>query len=210
MDGEPAGFVNGVFRVGALMNSCLPEGRLRRDFAFALVDDDTVFYEQVDPRVEESSPYQVDLQLDVTGRPWRFTIAPLTSYLEATDDALDDIWVGLGVMLTTLLTLAFRLALLRQEDIKAREDEYRLLVENQIDVVVKVNMQGEFQYVSPSYCEMVGKSEDELLGKAFMPLVHEDDRERTARSLERLHRPPHTAYHASQRQPSFVIARCSW
>lgn len=193
--GQPLGFVNGVFRVESLMNSCLPEGRLRRNFAFALIDGDTVFYEQADPRITGPSPFQVDLQIDVTGAPWHFTIAPLTSYLEATDNILDEIWVGLGILLTTLFTLVLRLALVRQRDIEAREDEYRLLVENQTDLVVKVNMQGEFQYVSPSYCDMFGKSEGELLGKAFMPLVHEDDREATTRSLERLQFPPHTAYH---------------
>lgn len=195
VNGQPAGFVNGVFRVEALMNSCLPEGRLRRDFAFALIDGHTVFYEQADPHIAGPSPYQVDLQIDVTGTPWRFTIAPLTSYLKATDDILDEIWVGLGLLLTTLLTLVLRFALVKQRDIEVREDQYRLLVENQTDLVVKVNMQGQFQYISPSYCEMFDKSEAELLGNAFMPLVHEDDREATARSLERLSTPPHTAYH---------------
>ena len=194
-DGQPIGFVNGVFRVEALMNSCLPEGRFRREFAFTLIDNDTTFFEQVDPRVTGSSPYEVELAINVTGTPWRFTVAPLTSHLEATDDILDEAWIGFGILLSTLLTLALRYALLKQRDIKRREDDYRLLVENQTDLVVKVNMAGEFQYISPSYCEMFGKSEDELLGKAFMPLVHEDDRELTARSLERLHHPPHTAYH---------------
>ena len=193
--GLPAGFVNGVFRVEALMNSCLPEGRLRQNFSFALIDGDSVFYEQADPRITAPSPYQVDLQIDVAGARWRFTMAPLTSYLAATGDILDEIWIALGVLLVTLLTLAFRLALVRQRDIEAREDEYRLLVENQTDVVVKVNMDGELQYVSPSYCELFGKTQDELLGKAFMPLVHEDDRELTARSLESLQQPPHTSYH---------------
>ncbi len=193
--GQPAGFVNGVFRVEDLMNSCLPEGRLRQNFAFQLIDNDAVFYEQVDPDISGASPYQVDLKIDVTGTPWRFSIAPLTDYLEATDSALDEIWIILGIVLTTLLTLAFRLALVRQRAIEAREDDYRLLVENQTDLVVKVNQKGEFQYISPSYCEMFGRSESELLDKAFMPLVHEDDRELTARSLARLAQPPHTSYH---------------
>ena len=38
--GQPLGFVNGVFRVETLMDSCLPEGRLRQNFAFDLIDDD--------------------------------------------------------------------------------------------------------------------------------------------------------------------------
>ncbi len=194
--GELAGgFVNGVFRVEALMDSCLPEGRLRQNFAFALIDGDTVFYEQVDSLADRPSPYQVDLQIQVTGEPWRFTIAPLESYLAETGDIVDETWIGLGVLLTTLLTLALRSALIKQRDIEAREDEYRLLVENQTDLVVKVNMNGEFQYISPSYCDMFGKTEAELLGGSFMPLVHEDDRELTARSIERLHYPPYTAYH---------------
>ncbi|MDJ0909691.1 MAG: ATP-binding protein [Woeseiaceae bacterium] len=195
VDGQPIGFANGVFRVGALMNSCLPEGRFRRDFAFSLIDSDSVFFEQADSLAIDPSPYQVDLEIDVTGSPWHFSVAPMTSYLEATDDILDEAWIGVGILFTTLLALALRYALLKQRDIKRREDDYRLLVENQTDLVVKVNMAGEFQYISPSYCEMFGKSEDELLGKAFMPLVHEDDRELTARSLERLPYPPHTAYH---------------
>lgn len=69
---------------------------------------------------------------------------------------------------------------------------YRLLVENQNDLVVKVDREGKFEYVSPSYCRLFGKSEQELLGRPFMPLVHEEDRAPTARAMEQLYRPPHS------------------
>lgn len=74
------------------------------------------------------------------------------------------------------------------------ESRYRLLVEHQTDLVVKVDAEGRFLFVSPSYCRVFGKTEDELLGKTFMPLVHEDDRESTARELAKVFHPPHTAY----------------
>jgi len=61
-----------------------------------------------------------------------------------------------------------------------------------------VDREGRFLFVSPSYCRMFDKSEAELLGHEFMPLVHEDDREATARAMEALYRPPHTA-HMEQR-----------
>jgi len=74
------------------------------------------------------------------------------------------------------------------------EEKYRLLVEMQQDLVVKVDLQGRFLFVSPSYCDMFGMREEELLGKQFMALVHEGDRESTEKAMEALYHPPHTAY----------------
>jgi len=74
------------------------------------------------------------------------------------------------------------------------EEKYRLLIENQTDLVVKVNTEGCFLFVSTTYCETFGKSEGELLGQAFMPLVHDDDRELTSKAMENLFRPPHSCY----------------
>lgn len=77
--------------------------------------------------------------------------------------------------------------------LQEREGTYRLLVENQTDMVVKVDPEGRFLFVSPSYCRTFGKTEAELLGQVFMPLVHEDDRESTAKAMEALYQPPYTA-----------------
>ncbi|MEN8809595.1 MAG: PAS domain S-box protein [Desulfobacterales bacterium] len=81
-----------------------------------------------------------------------------------------------------------------EKELKRSEQNYRLLIENQTDLVVKVDTQGKFLFVSPSYCQTFSKTEDELLGKTFMPLVHPDDRHSTANAMEELWRPPHTAY----------------
>ncbi|RJP94390.1 MAG: PAS domain S-box protein [Desulfobacteraceae bacterium] len=78
--------------------------------------------------------------------------------------------------------------------LKQNQEKYRLIVENQTDLVVKVDTKGSFLFVSPSYCKMFGKSEEDLLGKEFMPLVHEDDREATAAAMEDLYHPPYSAY----------------
>lgn len=74
------------------------------------------------------------------------------------------------------------------------EEKYRLLVENQTDLVVKVDLDGQFLFVSPSYCRMFDKTEKELLQQTFFPLVHEEDKAPTLEAMKTLFEPPHTAY----------------
>jgi len=71
------------------------------------------------------------------------------------------------------------------------EEKYRLLVENQSDLVVKVDWEGYLTYVSPSYCKMFGKSEEELLNTKFMPLVHPQDQASTEEQMKKLAEAPH-------------------
>ncbi len=79
-------------------------------------------------------------------------------------------------------------------ELTQREAKYRLLVEHAEDLVVKVDPEGRFLFVSPSYCRTFGKSEHQLLGKAFMPLVHEEDQTATSEAMKRLYYPPFKVY----------------
>lgn len=78
--------------------------------------------------------------------------------------------------------------------LEKRDAQYKLLVENQKDLLVNIDREGHFIYVSPSYCEMFGRTESELLGKSFMPLVHTEDRLITEFEFEKLKNPPYTGY----------------
>ncbi len=81
-----------------------------------------------------------------------------------------------------------------EEALRESEALYRLLVEKQNDLVVKIDPKENLLFVSPSYCALFGKSEQELLGSSFMPLVHEDDWEITAKAMEDVLYSPHSAF----------------
>jgi PAS domain S-box-containing protein len=81
-----------------------------------------------------------------------------------------------------------------KESAELSEEKYKLLVTYQNDLVVKVDLDGKFLFVSPSYCKMFGKTEEELLGKTFMSLVHEDDLKPTMVVMNALHKPPYNVY----------------
>lgn len=107
---------------------------------------------------------------------------------------------GLGFVFVTsgILFLALHRIFERFRHVQASlaesEGRYRVLIESQSDMVVKVDLEGRFLYVSPSYCEMFGKTEQRLLSNTFMPLIHEDDRAATEKAMEELFKPPYRAY----------------
>jgi len=81
-----------------------------------------------------------------------------------------------------------------KEAVRKSEEKYRILGDNQTDMIVKSDRKGRLRFVSPSCCRTFGKTEAELLGQRLMPMIHEDDREQVARAFEDAGRPPYTGY----------------
>jgi PAS domain S-box-containing protein len=80
----------------------------------------------------------------------------------------------------------------QKRKLEEAEHLYKALVVNQTDLVVKVDIEGCFEFVSPSYCTLFGKSPEELVGQKFLPLVHPEDRATTAEAMEKLYAPPYS------------------
>jgi len=79
-----------------------------------------------------------------------------------------------------------------EEALRESEERFRLLIENQQDLVVKTDPERRVLYANPAYCSMIGKSEEELIGHALSLPTHPDDRQRIEESLSHLFSPPHT------------------
>jgi two-component system cell cycle sensor histidine kinase/response regulator CckA len=64
---------------------------------------------------------------------------------------------------------------LAQEQLRLREERFRLLIENAPDMIHVVDNQGLLRFQSPSAEQVLGYSEEERLGRSVFDLIHRDD-----------------------------------
>lgn len=69
---------------------------------------------------------------------------------------------------------------------------YRDLVEQQQDLIVKISLEGRLEFTNTAYCELLGKTKDELAGSVFMPVTSERYSDVIATQMTKLFRPPYT------------------
>ncbi len=73
-----------------------------------------------------------------------------------------------------------------EERLRQNEKKYRLLIENQSDLLVEVNTQGAYTYVNPAFCKLVGKTSVQLVGGSILDQIYAEDSKNTAKILEDL------------------------
>lgn len=102
----------------------------------------------------------------------------------------------LGMLSITTLLLASAMAERRTAEQAVRESEakYRLIVENQTDLVVKTDRDGYVLFASPTVGETFGETPERLLGRPFRLLVREADQNDPDSLWGRLFAPPWCCY----------------
>jgi PAS domain S-box-containing protein len=194
-DGSIRGFINGVFKTDSVVRSCLDEESLWTRFRFLLIDDDRQIVFHHGPGGSHADwPFTVRRTIELEDHNLTLLLAPSDESIDLAKTVADEILLGAGILFSVLLAIAMHVIWKRNQALSQSEARYRLLVENQTDMVVKADLDGRLIFVSPSYCEVFGKTEEELIGHHYMPLVHKDDRERTERAMVGLLSPPHTVY----------------
>ncbi|MBU8914225.1 MAG: PAS domain S-box protein, partial [Spirochaetales bacterium] len=81
-----------------------------------------------------------------------------------------------------------------ERELRSGEEKYRLLVENQTDLIIKFDTEGRLLFVSQSYCDTFGKTREQLIDTDILPVVHEEDREAVAEAVARVYAPPYSSY----------------
>ena len=80
-----------------------------------------------------------------------------------------------------------------QQALIKSESKYRLLVENQNELLLSFDPDFRIKYANHKYCHTFGKNLDELIGNSFFSFIHKDDVERVKKSTEKVFLPPFLA-----------------
>jgi PAS domain S-box-containing protein len=78
--------------------------------------------------------------------------------------------------------------------LRENEEKYRLIVEGQSDIVIKIDTKYKLLFVSPSFCKTFGVKEENVLGKSYLSFVAEQTKMRVKESLNELQFSPHESY----------------
>lgn len=70
--------------------------------------------------------------------------------------------------------------------LRESEEQYRSVIENISEVVYKISLNGQIEYLNPAWEEITGFTVDDSVGKSFLDLIHPEDLENHRGLFEQL------------------------
>ena len=81
-----------------------------------------------------------------------------------------------------------------ERQLQESQDKYRLMVDNQSDLISELSPQGKLLFLNPAYAKLLGRDASELIGTPVTDLIHPEDRGKSARDVA----PPYADYAESR------------
>ena len=124
-----------------------------------------------------------------------------------------DIFLKIGMIPNTKKCIASFMDITeRKEAEKAlaeSEEKYRTLLTNINDLVIEIDSEGKFTYVSPQIFDMFGYTQEESIGLNAMDFVHPDDIEKYMKPMEILDKVKHFEYRSRHKNGHYVYVSTS-
>jgi len=75
-----------------------------------------------------------------------------------------------------------------EKALRESEERYRAVLEDQTELICRWLPEGQLTFVNDAYCRYFGKAREQLIGRSFVPLILEEDRDSVREKLDRVSR----------------------
>jgi len=73
-----------------------------------------------------------------------------------------------------------------EETLRQSEEKYRNLVSNLTDIIIEIDSNLNFTYISPQVYDIYGYKPEEIIGKNIFDFIHPDDQKRVRKTFEKI------------------------
>lgn len=96
------------------------------------------------------------------------------------------------------------------QEINQLDTDFRHMVENSLDLIIKVSLTGHYTYVNPAFCMLYGTTSQALLGRHYTDDVVEEDKAMVQQFFNKLFTPPYTVSFTHRENTAYGVRRLEW
>ncbi|MBL7646233.1 MAG: PAS domain S-box protein [Candidatus Hydrogenedentes bacterium] len=183
-DGQLLGYVNAVFRVNELIDTCLGRLQVNQRFQFAIREANGELVYPVDASPDFLGGPGVAVQsVDVADLPWRFYLAPSPAYVLQQRFAAHHLILPVGLLVALLLSGFERRLIQRKRALESSQQQFQDLFEQAPVAYFSVGSDAVIERANRVAEVITGRAQDRLVGASLYDLLPEDSEPRTRARL---------------------------
>ncbi len=188
LHGEPAGYMVAVFSLPELLPKVLEGVGVAGGYQVAAYANGELVYVRKPGDEAGKAEWMREKEADLRGVKVRLEVWPSEEVLAASNTALPELALGMGLGLSWLLALAVWLGLrgqaraealekearmreLAEEALGTTEERYRVVTDTASDAIISINEQSQIVFANPAVEKVFGYKPGELQGKELTVLM---------------------------------------
>lgn len=183
-NGARLGYINSVFRVNELIDTCLGQRQVGNRFHFAIRESngDLVYPLGADPNYL-LGPLSAVETVNVADLPWKFYLAPTPEYVREQQFSAHHLILPVGLIVALILAGFERGRMLRKRALHSSQAQYRALFEQAPIAYFSVLPDSAIERANRVAETMTGLPVEALVGSSFYDLLSEESAMRTRARL---------------------------
>ena len=161
-NGQINGYINGVFKIDKLIESCFSEPLLTERFSIMFYEADKAVYGNNIGLTANQSDFLKTFSVKIVDKNLEMKIIPTLTYIKASHNYFAYWILGFTLLSSLLLGYFIRISMLHNQIVRKSEERFRTVVEHASDAFYLVTRAGEIIDVNKQACLELQYTKEEL------------------------------------------------